>query len=93
MVKIIVNVGNVYTSKGKLFRGDTADLPETEINEINAIREDALSKVQAKTAPKRARKANGQLQADDPSTPDVNEAWVGGNAPAKKKAKSNGRAK
>ena len=93
MVKIIVNVGNVYTSKGKLLRGETADLPETEINEINAIREDALSKVQAKGAPKRARKANGQLQADDPSTPDVNEAWVGGKAPAKKKAKSNGRAK
>ena len=93
MVKIIVNVGNVYTSKGKLFRGDTADLPETEINEINAIREDALSKVQVKAAPKRARKANGQLQADDPSTPDVNEAWVGGKAPTKKKAKSNGRAK
>ena len=93
MVKIIVNVGNVYTSKGKLFRGDTADLPETEINEINAIREDALSKVQAKAAPKRARKANGQLQADDPSTPDFNEAWAGGKAPAKKKAKSNARAK
>jgi len=93
MVKIIVNVGNVYTSKGKLFRGETADLPDTEINEINAIREDALSKVQAQAAPKRARKANGQLNADDPSTPDVNEAWTGGKAPAKKKAKSNGREK
>jgi hypothetical protein len=33
--------------------------------------------------PKRARKASGQLKADDPSTPDVNEAWVGGKAPKK----------
>lgn len=37
--------------------------------------------------PKRARKSNGQLQADDPSTPDVNEAWEGGKAPAKKAKK------
>ena len=36
--------------------------------------------------PKRARKSNGKLKADDPATPDVNEAWEGGKAPAKKKA-------
>ena len=36
---------------------------------------------------KRARNATGKLQADDPSTPDVNEAWEGGKAPKKKKAK------
>ena len=36
---------------------------------------------------KRARTAKGKLQADDPSTPDVNEAWEGGKAPKKKKAK------
>ena len=37
---------------------------------------------------KRARNDKGQLQADDLSTPDVNEAWEGGEAPkttAKKK--------
>jgi len=34
--------------------------------------------------PKRARNAKGQVQSDDPSTPDVNEAWEGGKAPAKK---------
>ena len=38
-------------------------------------------KPKAKAAPKRARTAKGQLKADDPSTPDVNEAWVGGKAP------------
>lgn len=32
--------------------------------------------------PKRARK-DGKFVADDPSTPDINEAWVGGKAPKK----------
>ena len=32
---------------------------------------------------KRARNKKGQLQGDDPSTPDVNEAWEGGEAPKK----------
>lgn len=36
---------------------------------------------------KRARTASGKLQADDPSTPDVNEAWSDGKGPKKKKAK------
>ena len=33
--------------------------------------------------PKRARNEKGQLVGDDPSTPDVNEAWEGGKAPKK----------
>ena len=40
--------------------------------------------------PKIARTAKGKLKADDPSTPDVNEAWTDGKGPtkkAKKKAK------
>ena len=36
---------------------------------------------------KRARNEKGQLKADDPSTPDVNEAWEGGEAPKKTTAK------
>lgn len=40
--------------------------------------------------PKRARNEKGQLIADDPSTPDVNEAWEGGKAP-KKKATTRGK--
>ena len=31
--------------------------------------------------PKRARNEDGHYVADDPSTPDVNEAWEGGEAP------------
>ena len=37
-----------------------------------------------KTEPKRARE-NGKYKADNKSTADVNEAWVGGKAPKKKK--------
>jgi len=40
-----------------------------------------------KGAPKRARTKKGRFIADDKSTPNVNEAWVGGKAP-KKKAKA-----
>ena len=36
-----------------------------------------------KTNPVRARNDNGTLKADDPSTPDVNEAWE--DKPVKKK--------
>ena len=39
--------------------------------------------VEAEVKPKRARNNKGQLKADDPSTPDVNEAWEGGKAPKK----------
>ena len=34
---------------------------------------------------KRARDKKGQYRGDDKSTPDVNEAWVGGKSPNKKK--------
>lgn len=38
--------------------------------------------------PKRARTAKGHYKKDNESTPDVNEAWVGGKAPKKKAKKS-----
>ena len=34
---------------------------------------------------KRARKADGTYRGDDKSTPNVNEAWVGGKAPKRGK--------
>jgi len=37
-------------------------------------------------AGKRARTKSGHFKSDDPSTPDVNEAYVGGKKKAKKKA-------
>ena len=36
--------------------------------------------------PKRAR-TKGRYRADDKSTPNVNEAWVGGKAPKKRRKK------
>jgi len=41
--------------------------------------------VEAEVEIKRARNDKGHLVGDDKSTPDVNEAWEGGKAPAKKK--------
>ena len=35
--------------------------------------------------PKRARTSRGRYRGDDKSTADVNEAWVGGKAPKRKK--------
>ena len=57
---------------------------------MTKIKEDprVFNKVEAD--PKRARNEKGHLGAEDPSTPQGNEAWEGGKAP-KKKAKSNGK--
>ena len=40
-----------------------------------------------KVKPKRARNKKGRYKADDKSTKDVNEAWVGGKAPKRKRKK------
>ena len=38
-----------------------------------------------KEEPKRARTESGRYRGDDKTTDDVNEAWVGGKSPKKKK--------
>jgi len=38
-------------------------------------------------SPERARDEKGRLKGDDKKTPTINEAWVGGKSPAKKKTK------
>ena len=40
-----------------------------------------------KVKPKRARGKKGRYLADNPKTKDVNEAWIGGKAPKKKRKK------
>ena len=40
-----------------------------------------------KVKPKRSRTKKGRYKADDKSTPNVNEAWIGGKAPKKKRKK------
>ena len=52
-----------------------------------AISNDAKKKEKDSAVIKRARDEKGQYQGDDESTPDVNEAWVGGKSPNKKKRK------
>ena len=47
------------------------------------VKVDDVSDVEA-GEPVRARNDKGHYVADDPSTPDVNEAWEGGKAPKKK---------
>ena len=49
--------------------------------------EDAVrKKAELEGSDARARNDYGHYIADDPSTPDINEAYVAGKAPAKKKA-------
>ena len=43
--------------------------------------------------PRRARTSRGRYRGDDKSTADVNEAWVGGKAPKRKKKVYNIRGK
>jgi len=38
-----------------------------------------------KVTPKRARSKKGQYKKDNKATPNINEAWVGGKAPVKKR--------
>ena len=62
--------------------GHTLDaLPVITINSSNAAPNGFAEEVKTADKPKRARNDKGQLVADDPSTPDVNEAWEGGEAP------------
>ena len=69
-------VGGKKAEKGQIYEV-TAE--EADILVANGFGEDIK-----KAAPKRARDAKGKLKADDPSTPDVNEAWEGGKAPKKR---------
>jgi len=89
-MKVIIKYRSMSTSVGRVRNGDIVDLPEEELKRIlvtkpNAyeiIKEDKPAKKptpkKAATKKKRARKLDGTLKADDPSTPDVNEAWEDG---------------
>jgi len=54
--------------------------------EVKMDSADEVVEVEADVEPTSARNEKGQLIGDDESTPDVNEAWEGGEAP-KAKAK------
>jgi len=89
-MKVIIKYRSMSTSAGRVRNGDIVDLPEDELKRISVtkpnayeiIKEDKPAKKstpkKATTKKKRARNKDGTLKADDPSTPDVNEAWVNG---------------
>lgn len=91
-MQVLIKYRSLSTSKGIMKNGDIVDLPRDEVEKILVTKSLALEilpelptaepkKTPAKKAPakrKRARNADGTLKGDDPSTPDVNEAWADG---------------
>ena len=93
-MRVLVKYRSMSTSVGRVKNGDIIDLSEEEIAKISVTKPSALEilpelpveapqpkKTTPKKAPakrKRARKADGTLKGDDPSTPDINEAWEDG---------------
>ena len=71
----------------------------SDLERFNQLVDDIWEMVfgtERRTKPKRARTKKGRYKADDPSTPNINEAYVGGKAPKKLlgiKKKSNNRRK
>tara|TARA_R100000231_G_scaffold73507_2_gene57635 strand:- start:591 stop:923 length:333 start_codon:yes stop_codon:yes gene_type:complete len=60
------------------------DVMQTFVENGWAMEVKVESKSEERSKPvKRARNDDGTLKGDDPSTPDVNEAWEGGEAPKK----------
>ena len=67
--------------------GDTILIPDGDFHKVwntggDEISDDLKYGVTS-VKPKRARTKSGKYKADDKSTKDVNEAWVGGKAPKK----------
>ena len=57
-------------------------------HDSSPVKKEVRLKPKAKPVePKRARTKSGRYKADDKSTPDINEAWVGGKKPTKKSKK------
>jgi hypothetical protein len=63
----------------------------SDLERFNQLVDDIWEMVfgtERRTKPKRARTKKGRYKADDPSTPNINEAYVGGKAPKKRKNKN-----
>lgn len=79
MPKVKITTDRTWVHGSRAVKGEVYEVSDAEADVLvrNGFAE--------KTIIKRARNTKGQLKADNPSTPDVNEAWVGGKAPKKKK--------
>lgn len=62
--------GETHELAGRTFTGKTRT---SESRRLEWTNEEPKKKAPAKK--KRARDTKGRLKADDPSTPDINEAW------------------
>mgnify|MGYP003122861945 FL=1 len=72
---IIANTGEVYDGEthelaGTTFSGKTRTSESKRLEWVELV-----VKPKAPAKKKRARDAKGRLKADDPSTPDINEAY------------------
>ena len=81
MAKIKITTDKTWVGGKKAEKGQTYEVTAAEAKALIA---NGFGEEITKAAPKRARNTKGKLKADDPSTPDVNEAWEGGKAPKKR---------
>jgi len=71
-----------YLTTGELWTGETHVLAGTTYT--GKTRTPESRRLVEGSEPKRARSSNGQLKGDDPSTPDINEAYSQPKAKKKK---------
>jgi len=79
MPKIKITTDTTWVHGSRAVKGQTYDVNDEEAKVL--IGNGFAEAVEVK----RARNKKGQLKSDDPSTLDVNEAWVGGKKPKNKK--------
>ena len=75
--------GEIVSNKAVVtIDGETLEIGGIINNEftLNEAGAELAEKYKAPTKRTRARDKNGKLKGDDPSTPDVNEAWTDGNS-------------
>ncbi len=72
-------VGEVFEAKEDFQK----ELMEVFVENGHAMEVKVAGEAEETGEPVRARNDKGQLIGDDPDTPDVNEAWEGGEAPKK----------
>ena len=79
-----------WSASTKFFTGASRTLKDHYVKQIRELEKQLAAAQGTKTRsvetdePKRARNADGTYRGDDPSTPDVNEAWEGGEEPPTK---------
>lgn len=79
MPKVKITTDKTWVNGSRAIEGQTYDVNAEEAKVL--IGNGFAEAVEVK----RARNKKGQLKSDNPSTPDVNEAWVDGKGPRKKK--------